>query len=178
MKKLVLAASVALFGLVGVNAQSTGVEAGVHIGIPVGDVSDASGFNIGLDLAYLYPVSEKFKIGVATGYDHFIGKDRDFNFAGVTTTIEGEDFGFIPLAASAKFMPTQNFFVGADLGYAFATKDEMDGGFYYQPKVGYSGALVDVYGFYKGVSGKEKITDNISENWNIGSVGVGVAYKF
>ncbi len=166
MKKLVLAASVALFGLVGVNAQSTGVEGGVHIGIPVGDVSDLSGFNIGLDLAYLYPVSENFKLGIASGYDHFIGKD-DF-----------KDFGFIPLAVSAKFMPTQNFFVGADLGYAFATGDNWNGGFYYQPKIGYSGALVDVFGFYKGNTSNREYGNFSSNDINIGSVGVGVAYKF
>lgn len=166
MKKLVLAAAVAVFGIAGVNAQTTGVEAGVHIGIPVGDIADYSSFNVGLDVAYLHPISSNFKLGVASGYDHFIGKD------------DADDFGFIPLAASAKFMPTQNFFVGADLGYAFATKDEMDGGFYYQPKVGYSGALVDVYGFYKGVSGKEDVIGDLSRDINFGSVGVGVAYKF
>ncbi|WP_068595915.1 hypothetical protein ACF3NR_04235 [Vaginella massiliensis] len=169
MKKLVLAAAVAVFGIAGVNAQTTGVEGGVHVGIPVGDVSDVSSFNIGIDVAYLYPIAQNFKLGLASGYDHFIGKD------------DVDDFGFIPLAASAKFNPTQNFFVGADLGYAFATKDNMDGGFYYQPKVGYSGAAVDVYGFYKGVAGKneyELLNVKYTNDWNIGSVGVGVAYKF
>lgn len=71
--------------------------------------------------------------------------------------------------------------MGADLGYAFATNDGMDGGFYYQPKVGYSGALVDVYGFYKGVSGTNKyevLGVEYKNDWNIGSVGLGVAYKF
>ncbi|ADX68119.1 MULTISPECIES: hypothetical protein [Weeksella] len=169
MKKLVLATAVAVFGVVGLQAQSTGFEAGVHVGIPVGDVSDASNFNIGLDVAYLYPVAQNFRLGLASGYDHFVGKDNV------------DDFGFIPLAASAKFTPTQNFFVGADLGYAFATNDGMDGGFYYQPKVGYSGALVDVYGFYKGVSGTNKyevLGVEYKNDWNIGSVGLGVAYKF
>ena len=170
MKKLVLAAAVAVFGIAGVNAQTTGVEAGVHIGIPVGDVDDYSSFNVGLDVAYLHPISSNFKLGIASGYDHFIGKD------------DADDFGFIPLAASAKFNPTQNFFVGLDLGYAFATNDNWEGGFYYQPKVGYSGALVDVFGFYKGNTTNYEVPTAVGtiegRDINFGSVGAGVAYKF
>lgn len=169
MKKLVLAAAVAVFGIAGVNAQTTGVEAGVHIGIPVGDIADYSSFNVGLDVAYLHPISSNFKLGVASGYSHFIGKDYDFSAGGVTYTIEGEDFGIVPVAATAKFFPTQNFFIGADLGYAFVTEEGADGGFYYQPKVGYSGALVDVFASYKGIS---------QDGGTISTVGAGVAYKF
>lgn len=166
MKKVVLTALFAVAGLVGVSAQTTGVEAGVHLGFPVGNASDISSFNIGLDLAYLHPVANNFKLGIATGYDHFIGKDYDFPIIG---KVKGDDFGYIPLAASAKLGLGDNFFVGGDIGYAFATKSEMDGGFYYQPKAGYSASTFDVFGFYKGVS---------YDGGDIASAGLGFAYKF
>ena len=98
MKKVLLTAAFAVAGMVGVSAQTSGVEGTVHVGIPVGSASDISSFNLGVDLAYLHPVSNNFKLGGKVGYDHFIGKDIKFN----NQTYKVEDFGFIPLAATAK----------------------------------------------------------------------------
>ncbi|MFV0220544.1 hypothetical protein OBK23_12835 [Empedobacter falsenii] len=170
MKKVLLTAAFAVAGMVGVSAQTTGIEGGVHIGIPVGDAADYSSFNLGVDLAYLHPVASNVRLGVATGYDHFIA-DSKFKDVG------GKDYGFIPLAASAKFDVAQNFFLGADLGYAFATGDNWKGGLYYQPKVGYSGANFDVYAAYKGLESKREI---LGRDFDAASsaVAVGFAYKF
>ena len=172
MKKVLLTAAFAVAGMVGVSAQTTGVEGGVHIGIPVGDAADRASFNVGVDLAYLHPVASNVRLGVATGYDHFIAKD--YTFLGETY---GEDYGFIPLAASAKFDVAQNFFLGADLGYAFATGDNWKGGLYYQPKVGYSGANFDVYAAYKGLESKREV---LGREFDAASsaVAIGFAYKF
>ncbi|MDM1522194.1 hypothetical protein HX088_02725 [Empedobacter sp. 225-1] len=170
MKKVLLTAAFAVAGMVGVSAQTTGVEGGVHIGIPVGDAADYSSFNLGVDLAYLHPVASNVRLGIATGYDHFIA-DSDYK------DLEGEDYGFIPLAASAKFDVAQNFFLGADLGYAFATGDKWKGGLYYQPKVGYSGANFDVYAAYKGLESKREF---LGREFDAASsaVAIGFAYKF
>ncbi|MGV0979394.1 hypothetical protein [Empedobacter falsenii] len=165
MKKVLLTAAFAVAGMVGVSAQTTGVEGGVHVGIPVGDAGDRASFNVGVDLAYLHPVASNVRLGVATGYDHFIGKD-DF-----------KDFGFIPLAGSVKFDVAKNFFVGGDLGYAFATEDGYKGGLYYQPKVGFSGANFDVYAAYKGIGSKVEI-GNYNVDAASDAVAVGFAYKF
>ena len=48
MKKLFLSAALAVGCLVGVNAQSTGFEAGAYVGIPVGDAGDFTSFNFGI----------------------------------------------------------------------------------------------------------------------------------
>lgn len=172
MKKLLFAAAFAAVGLVGVNAQ-TGVEGTVHVGIPVGDTSDVSSFNIGVDLAYLHPVADNFKLGAKVGYDHFIGKDYKINDVVVA---EGEDVGFIPLAATAKYEFGNNIFVGADLGYAFATTDGIDGGLFYQPKIGYSAATWDLYAGYKGISAGPENNNTVDYKFN--AVSVGFAYKF
>lgn len=175
MKKLLFAAAFAAVGLVGVNAQ-TGVEGTVHVGIPVGDTSDVSSFNIGVDLAYLHPVADNFKLGAKVGYDHFIGKDYDYVIAGQRYTNEGEDYGFIPLAATAKYEFNNNLFIGADLGYAFATTDGVEGGLFYQPKIGYSAATWDLYAGYKGISAGPENNDYVDYKFN--AVSVGFAYKF
>ena len=167
MKKVLLTAAFAVAGMVGVSAQTSGVEGTVHVGIPVGDAADYSSFNVGVDLAYLHPIADNFKLGAKVGYDHFIA-DSNFKDLG------GEDFGFIPLAATAKYEFSNNLFVGADLGYAFSTKDGLDGGLFWQPKIGYSGASFDVYAGYKGIS----VDNNQYSNFNADGVSLGFAYKF
>ena len=167
MKKVLLTAAFAVTGLVGVSAQTSGVEGTVHVGIPVGDAADYSSFNVGVDLAYLHPITTNFKLGGKVGYDHFIA-DSKFK------DLDGEDFGFIPLAATAKYEFSNNLFIGADLGYAFSTKDNLDGGLFWQPKIGYSGASFDVYAGYKGIS----VDNNQYSNFNADAVSLGFAYKF
>ncbi len=174
MKKVLLTAAFAVAGLVGVSAQTSGVEGTVHVGIPVGDTSDVSSFNIGVDLAYLHPVAQNFKLGAKVGYDHFIGKEYKVNG---TTVGESKDVGFIPLAATAKYEFAQsNIFVGADLGYAFATTDGIEGGLFYQPKIGYSAPTWDLYAGYKGISAGPE--NNNTVDWKYNAVSVGFAYKF
>ena len=174
MKKLFFAAAFAAIGLVGVNAQ-TGFEGTVHVGIPVGDTADVSSFNLGVDLGYLWTLAPDFKLGAKVGYDHFIGKDYDYTVGGQKFTIEGEDYGFIPLAATARY-DFSNLFVGADLGYAFATTDGMEGGLFYQPKFGYSAPNWDIYVGYKGISAGPENNDYVDYKFN--AVSVGFTYKF
>lgn len=182
MKKLIFSAALAACGLFVGNAQDSGFEAGAYVGIPVADVSDGTSFNIGVTAAYYFNVAEGFKLGGLLGYDHFIGKDEDINTGFGTVTVEGEDAGFIPIAASAKYNFTENFFVGADLGYAIGITDGAgDGGFLYRPRVGYSTSMVDIYAFYKGISYKYEETImgvTASANVTAGSVGVGASFKF
>lgn len=169
MKKVLFTAAFAVAGLVSVSAQTSGVEGTVHVGIPVGDASDFSSFNLGVDLAYLHPITSNFKLGAKVGYDHFIAKSDYKDFG-------GKDFGFIPLAATAKLEFNNNLFIGADLGYAFAATDNIDGGLFWQPKFGYSGASFDVYAAYKGISVDNDLPN--VRNFNADAVSLGFAYKF
>lgn len=82
----------------------------------------------------------------------------------------GSDAGYIPLAASAQYSVSPNFFIGADLGYGFLTgKYASGGGFYYQPKVGYQQSNWELYLGYKGVS---------KDSNTLGSVNLGFNFKF
>lgn len=153
MKKLLLMAAIAVFGLS--NAQE-GFKIGAHIGIPVSDAGDVSSFTLGLDGAYMWNVAPSFDLGVATGYSHFFGKsDGPWDY---------EDFGFIPLAVAGKYRFSGSpVSIGLDLGYGFATKDYMDGGFYFQPKVAYNFSRGELYLGYQGVS----------NDYSVGAVNLG-----
>src|SRR5690554_2519204 len=102
MKKLFLAAVVAVCGLTGVNAQSTGFEAEAYAGLPMGDIKDGASFNFGINAAYYWDVAESFKVGAMVGYDYFAGKD------------DVKSISYIPIAASGKYSFDQ-FYVGLDL---------------------------------------------------------------
>lgn len=169
MKKMFLVGALALFGAV--NAQEKGnFKVGAHLGLPTGELAKGYSFNLGFDAAYLHPVAENFKLGVTTGYSHYFGKTIKESYFGYTFSYEVKDFGIIPVAATAQYNVGKNVFLGADLGYGFLTGVEgSTGGFYYQPKVGYSlENKHDLYLSYKG----------ISNNGTIGSFNLGYAFNF
>ncbi|WP_311316271.1 hypothetical protein [Epilithonimonas hominis] len=146
----------AVFGL---SSAQEGFKLGAHIGVPVADAGDVSSFNLGLDAAYMWNVAPSFDLGIASGYSHFIGKSNNgYNF---------DDFGFIPIAASGKYRFSGSpVSLGLDLGYGISTKDGIDGGLYYQPKVAYNFSQGELYLGYQGVS----------NDFSVGSVNLG--YNF
>ena len=174
MKKLFLTGALALFGLMSAQKTESGIRLGVNAGIPVGDFGKFTTFTAGVDLAYLYPLAENFRLGVATGYSHYFGKKTKTDLILVTLKNEVPDVGIIPVAATAEFtFGDSNVFLGADLGYAFFTEKDFKnekGSFYYQPKLGYSfDKRHDLYFSYKGFT---------RNNANAGSINLGYAYNF
>ncbi|TQD36309.1 outer membrane beta-barrel protein [Haloflavibacter putidus] len=165
MKKLLLIAVFATFSFATMQAQE-GFKLGIHAGLPMGDIDDFTTVNLGLDAAYHWNVAESFDVGIATGYTVFLGEDFDTPLG----TVEAEDLSYIPIAASARYAFSENWFGGVDLGYALSTDDEVsDSGFYYQPKVGYMTMNFDIFAFYKGIS---------LDGASAGALGIGAAYKF
>lgn len=154
-------AAMAVFGL---SSAQEGFKLGAHIGVPVADAGDASSFNLGLDAAYMWNVAPSFDLGIASGYTHFIGKSNN--------GYKVDDFGFIPIAASGKYRFSGSpVSLGLDLGYGISTKDGIDGGLYYQPKVAYNFSQGELYLGYQGVNSKIGPFD-----FGVGSVNLG--YNF
>ena len=167
MKKVLGVAAIAVLGLTGLNAQ---FEAGPYLGAAVGDGDH--GLNIGATFAYYVPVAEKFKVGGITGIDQYFGND------------DWPDATFLPIAASAKFNVTPRLFIGLDLGYAIGLTDGAgDGGFLAKPNFGFSLPVVDLYAYFKNISyswdePNPGSNPDWDDSWNLGSVGVGAAFKF
>ena len=65
MKKIILLLAMTF---IGGSVFGQGIKIGVNAGIPIGDISDASNFQLGADLAYLYPLSELFSVCALAGY--------------------------------------------------------------------------------------------------------------
>lgn len=157
MKKLVLAAVVGLFAF---TATAQNFSAGVTVGLPSGDFSDFYTLNLGLDVNALWEVSDEFNVGVATGYNHSI-LDSDF---------EGDAFSYIPAAAAARYSVSEEFTLGADLGYGIVLTDGVDSGFYYRPMVGYNVSdNTQITASYRGVSldGASFSTINLGVNFGL-----------
>lgn len=160
MKKILIIAFMAVFGLQA-NAQ---FSAGAWGGIPIGDAGDLATFSLGVDLTYLFPVSEAFGIGPTVGISHSFGDSVDI----LGTSVDLEDTTFIPIAAAGRFAVSDTFNVGIDLGFGVGiAPDGNDGGFYYAPRVGYSVTdLIEIVAAYRAVS----LDDGVS--WDIISLGV------
>jgi len=152
MKKL-LFITLAIFGLASVNAQ--GFKLGANVGIPTGDASDYSSFSIGLDVNFLWEVSDSFDAGLVTGFSHnFIKEDWD-SFI--------DDVQFLPIGAAGRYNLSEDFKIGADLGYAIGINDGNDGGFYYRPMIGYDiSPRVELNLSYSGVVNDGDTWSNIS----------------
>ncbi len=143
MKKVMLFMALLSAGLA-VQAQE-GLSLGGHIALPVGDAADVSGFSIGVDVVYLWEVADQFDAGVAGGLTNAFGK--------TVSGFEIDDVQFLPLAAAGRFHATDQFTLGADLGYAIGINDGNDGGFYYRPQAGYAlSDLLQLTLSYTGVS--------------------------
>jgi hypothetical protein len=159
MKKLFFTAIIAVFSMTSMNAQGT-FSAGVNLGLPVGDAGDVFTFAVGLDLNYMFEVADSFDAGIATGYSQAF-LDSDFT---------GDDFQFAPIAAAGRYSVSEEFVLGADLGYAIGINDGNDGGFYYRPMVGYNiSEKMMINASYVGIS-----LDLV----NYSSINVGVMFNF
>ena len=161
MKKLLFFAAFAVFAFTTSSAQGE-FRAGIDVGLPIGDAGDLSTFVIAVDLGYLFDLSSNIKAGPIAGYSHSFGDD-------VTEgpfTVEIDDIQFIPVGAGGRFNVSDNFSLGADVGYAIGINDNNDGGFYYAPRTSYyAGQSVYIVAAYRGVA-----LDNGS--WDIISIGI------
>lgn len=155
------------------NMLKIGVNAGLSV--PKENASAA----LGLDLSYQYLVNPYFGLGLATAYEHYFGRDNDL--------IKNNSFGVVPLAALIRFYPKRTgLYLGADVGYGFitgddkvasnATVDRPDGGLYIKPEFGYHNRDWNFFIEYRKTftGDKGKIG---TQNYNAGSLGVGVAYN-
>ncbi len=141
---------VAVFALVGFTVNAQNFNAGISAALPIGDAGDSYTFGINLDINYLWEVSDQFDAGIASGYAHSFGD----SFEVLGTSFDVEDAGFLPIAAAGRFNVSDQFTLGADLGYAVGiSPDGNDGGFYYAPKLQYGvSETIDIVAAYRGVS--------------------------
>ena len=178
MKKLFLVAIATVGFAFSGTAQDSQFKVGVDVGFPMGDISDSASFNLGANAAYMWTgIAEGLDIGAGVSYNTYFAKEQEV----FGVKVKGDNASFLPIYATANYGFTENIFAGADLGYALGLSDGVDGGLYYQPKVGYQTEKFEVFVGYKAVmnssefdTGFGKVTvDNV-----FSSINVGFNYKF
>ncbi|MEJ6792877.1 MAG: outer membrane beta-barrel protein [Lacinutrix sp.] len=167
MKKSFLITAFAVLISCGAFAQN--FNAGLNVGLPMGDVSDFTTLNIGVDVNYLWEVSDQFEAGVTAGYSHFFGDSYDETFLGQTISIDIEDVSFLPIGAAVRYNVSEEFTIGADIGYAVGiSPNGSDGGLFYAPKLQYGvSEALDIVLAYRGVS---------IEGYTFSSINLGVEF--
>ncbi|MDB2462629.1 outer membrane beta-barrel protein [Algibacter sp.] len=131
MKKLFLLSIIAVFGMSAVNAQDGQFNLGANLSLPVGDADTAFGLALGVEANYLFDIADGVKVGPSASYLTYLAKSDFKDFL--------DNVSFLPLAAAGRFAVSDQFSLGADLGYAVGlSPDGNDGGFYYRPVAAYS----------------------------------------
>ncbi len=164
MRKLLLAAFIAVFSVTVMQAQT--FKIGATAGLPSADASNFSSFVLGIDAYYYFTDIDDFiNIGGTVGYRNFFGDD--VNILGLTVPVD--DAQFLPVAVAARLKIFGLFGAGADIGYAFGLSDGLDGGFYFRPVLTF-----DIWDAIELNMSYESITD--FANW--GNFNVGVLFQF
>ena len=185
MKKVLLGVAL-IFAAGAVNAQDLSYKNTLKIGVLAGAAvpKGNAAAGAGLDVAYQNLVTPNVGLGVATGYQHYFGRDKNTNDA----AIKNNDFGVIPVAGLFRFYPkAEGIYVGTDLGYGVIVGDAKvasnsnvnrpSGGLYLKPEIGYHNRNWNIFVHYtKTFTGADpgKIGN---QKYNAGMLGVGLAYN-
>lgn len=165
MKKIILLVALLIAGttfaqdIKNINSRNSWFKIGLNAGLPLGDIEDAASFSLGLDLKGQYLVTPNFGIGLASGYNHFFGKNNV------------DDFGIIPAAGFARYyFKPKGLFLGVDFGYGFLVNvDNNNGGLYLNPQIGYHNRDWNFFASYQ---------NTFAENdFNIRVLGIGATYN-
>ncbi|WP_299620621.1 hypothetical protein [uncultured Tenacibaculum sp.] len=129
MKKFILTIAVIAFGFVA-NAQKAGFNAGADVTYNF----DGENFGLMAEANYLFELSDEFRVGPAISYQYAFGQDVTITdpLTGSSVTVSADGSGDFTLAGAARYDISENFVIGADLGFYFDAS-----AFYYRPVVGY-----------------------------------------
>jgi hypothetical protein len=163
MKKLVLALAVVCASTFVSKAQMKAGDfkfgVGLHFGLPTGDFHTTSSFGIGGEVQGEYAFADNLTAVATSGFTYFAGKSFD-DGAGGTYKI---NYGHIPVLVGARYYASEQFFVGAQIGYGhysaaysgsngFSGVTGGSGGFEYRPQVGYSANPIQFILSYDGTA--------------------------
>lgn len=136
----------------------------ITAGLPTGDIDDQSSFALSADLYFMKSINSTLGLGVTTGYSIYFSEEA--TIGGIT--VDPPNTSYLPLAGAIRLNLTNDLSFGADLGYAFGLSDNVDGGFYYKPTVGFNiGSSSQLMLSYQGIS---------EDGFNVNYIGLGFAF--
>lgn len=177
MKKLVLLAAIAAtFAFSKVSAQKkdpamSGQKFGIGVdfAFPTGNFGDFYKLGYGGSLQFQTPIADKLNFTASAGYLNFKAKDINTPLG----TINGGNYGAIPVKAGIRYFLAENFYAGGELGASFATKSGGGTSFVYTPNIGVEFPVSDTGSFDLGVR-----YEAWSNDGTLRFFGVRLAYNF
>lgn len=137
---------------------------GLEAGIPTGNATDISNFEIGGTGRLQYNTSATFAVMLTSGYYNMIGK----SVAG-SSSVKYPSLGMVPVKVGVKYYAAPSFYIDGEAGFGFDTSYENHTKLIVSPGIGYEGGPVDIGLRYENYSGN---------NNSFGLVGLRVAYSF
>ena len=161
MKKLVLVFTLLLsVNLLSQESNKIGIQVNAYTGVPVGHIAEDSNINFGVSVGYLGKIQDFLRAGGFVGYDHSVLKSD-------SEIPSSKGYQFFMIGGTAELDVYQNFYVAADIGYAFNQTKKGLGSHFFTPKLGYHLSNdFNLYLHYKAV----RFT-----GYQIASVGLGAA---
>jgi len=172
MKKNVLFAAIAVFGIFTINAQNGGNDGvdkviaqaknggfyvGANIGLPLSGAGDIASLNAGFDVAYLFEVMDHLEVGGLLGFTNYFSNGDNYVYTDDNNNIiitDYKDASFIPISSTARYyFADDKFFGGIDLGFAINVSGDADSGLYVRPKFGFNLGVVSLIASYQSISG-------------------------
>lgn len=139
---------------------------GVEAGIPTGNRSNFSSFELGGTARLQYDTRSNISFMLTSGYYNMFAKDQTVG----TVTVKPSDAGLVPVKAGIKAFATSNFYFSGEVGAGFETNYGKNTKLIVSPGLGYANdSGLDIGVRYENFSGQ-------SDNYGI--VGLRVAYGF
>lgn len=137
---------------------------GLNLGLPVGDFHQTSTFGIGGHVQGEYNILDNLTGVLTTGYTSFFGKTITFDDGlGGTMSVKAPAVGLIPIVVGPRFYPTEQFFVGAQIGIGILSgSGNSTSAFDYYPQIGYNADNFQVIFGYNGLSKEGSTLGNLS----------------
>jgi hypothetical protein len=135
---------------------------GLEAGVPTGNATDISDFEIGGTARLQYDAAKTVAVMLTSGYYDMIGKSAPNG--GTYPSL-----GMVPVKLGAKIYVAPTFYIDGEAGAGFDTSYEDHTKLIFSPGVGYDSKTWDISLRYENYSG---------ENNSFGLVGLRVAYGF
>jgi len=165
----VAAAVIALMYSTTANAQTTkpggwSLSIGIEPGIPTGNATDISSFEIGGTGRLEYNPSANLAVMLTVGYYDFMGKTSTLNANVKYTSLE-----MVPAKAGVKYYVAPLFYVDGEAGFGFDTNYENHVKLIVSGGAGYASNMWDIGVRYENYSGQSN---------SFGLLGLRAAYSF
>jgi hypothetical protein len=167
-------AAMAMFFTTQVKAQTSDpnkwrLGIGIEGGIPTGDITSFSNFNLGGTARLQYGVGKDFAITLTSGYYNFFAKSSSATIGGVTYTTKPSDLGMVPIKAGVKYFFVPSIYLGGEAGVGLETNYAKYTKLLLTPGIGWANKSWDVGVRYENYSGQGD---------SFGTVALRIAYGF